>query len=376
MNIDNQNFSQQELSGSKKAQNKKALMLDDLKVILETRGIPEEEKKAFINSFRSKIKKETDEDLLEAALANVSLAVVKRSAEIKKNANLPDGAAPLMPEQKLEELKPENNAGEDELKSRAEGLINRIDNLVDGIYYEPTIAAAKILKRKIPGLSVSYKNLPAKLEKNGYSEKTVKSLQAFLDHLIAASQGEPAASIEGKAGKELIKQTEEKIDQLAELNKKLGEKAEVALKNKVITSSQDQAILELINGSEPLFLACDNGKYTPELLAQIQEHYQKIQQMADDIFPEAPPNLGASENNHPAELIFEGSKAENKIITKLEELYKEYIARTKNKDFKSIEGLVAKIDKKEKELWHLMRSKNASLIKKDYFEGRLYAIKL
>lgn len=60
------------------------LVLKDLRLVLEGLRIPDNEKQTYIDRLISKIDGETDEDIIDLALATVNLDIVKRSKELKK----------------------------------------------------------------------------------------------------------------------------------------------------------------------------------------------------------------------------------------------------------------------------------------------------
>lgn len=61
--------------------------MQDLKVVLEAKRIPDEERVNYINALENKIKGETDEDMIDMALGNILLDVTKRAKLLKESTS-------------------------------------------------------------------------------------------------------------------------------------------------------------------------------------------------------------------------------------------------------------------------------------------------
>ena len=57
--------------------------LDDLRVVLEAKRIPEDERQGYIDAFTSKVEGETNEDIIDLVGANIMKDILERAKEIK-----------------------------------------------------------------------------------------------------------------------------------------------------------------------------------------------------------------------------------------------------------------------------------------------------
>lgn len=65
-------------------------------------------------------------------------------------------------------------------------------------------------------------------------------------------------------------------------------KAEMALKNKLISPQQEKELFELVSNSESLYSRYVEGERTEDLLAGLEQHCIALEQKRNEIFPDAP----------------------------------------------------------------------------------------
>ncbi|MBU2037421.1 hypothetical protein KJ866_04480 [Patescibacteria group bacterium] len=156
---------------------------------------------------------------------------------------------------------------------------------------------------------------------------------------------EPKSGMSAEEMRDLENKTEAVLKRANELNSdNLEIKAEMALKNKFISSKQEKELFELVNDSDTLFTRYNNGERTEDLLAGLEKHCQALEQKRNEIFPDASKGArlklaekkeaGVDDKNETAsakkqptkdgkEAFVEQQKQKEELIDKLDAAYKE-----------------------------------------------------